>query len=63
MLHIGYHESSSGGYVAMGEEAVSAGAITNSQSSSGGRRDTRLEAGESDGICNHSLQGAGFALC
>lgn len=28
MLHIGYHESSSGGYVAMGEEAVSAGADT-----------------------------------
>lgn len=28
MLHIGYHESSSGGYVAMGEEAVSVGADT-----------------------------------
>ncbi|HAH62829.1 MAG TPA: endonuclease IV, partial [Treponema sp.] len=28
MLHIGYHESTSGGYAAMGEEAVSVGADT-----------------------------------
>ena len=28
MLHIGYHESSSGGYAAMGKEAVSVQADT-----------------------------------
>lgn len=58
MLHIGYHESSSGGYLAMGKEAVSVGADTFAFFTRNPRGGQAKEINEADvkDFCNYATE-------